>query len=393
MKIFNFKNKKNKKNLFVLLIIVVVIFVFLGKRKNTSFDISKFDTEKVTRGDINKMVMANGMINTKDTIQISSQVSGNVEKIYVDFNDVVKKGQKLAKIETDVLERDLKSYEASLKQSESNLNIYKTNYERNSELYKNNYIAKAEFDKAQNDLVTARESYKIAKLKYEKAKIELSQAYIVSPVDGVVISRDVSEGQMVANGYTTTVMFKIAEDLGKMQIETSISEADIGMINNDLDVTFTVDAYKNKIFTGKIRQIRLLPALEQNVVVYTVIIDVENEEKLLLPGMTAYVSITIDSVKDALRIPNTALRFKVNKNIKTLLKLPELSKEEKSYRSRMLKDGKHTVIYVVRNGKPKSILVEKGISDVTYTEIKSDELMEGDTIISSCLVDQKKPKK
>ncbi len=391
MKLFNFV--KNKKNLTILLVILIVGFIFIGKRKKSGFDISKFDTEKITRGDINKIVMANGMINAKDTVKISSQVSGNVEKIYVDFNDIVKKGQKLAKIETDVLERDLKSYEAQLKQTESNLNIYKTNYERNKELYKNNYIAKAEFDKAQNDLVTARENHKIAKLKYEKAKIELGQAYIVSPVDGVVISRDASEGQMVTNGYTTTVMFQIAEDLSKMQIETSVSEADIGMINNDLDITFTVDAYKNKVFTGKIRQIRLLPALEQNVVVYTVIIDVENEEGLLLPGMTAYVSITIDSVKNVLRVPNTALRFKANKHIKNLLKIPELSIEERNYRARMIKDGKHTVLYVLRNGKPESILVEKGLSDITYTEIKTDNLKEGDIIISSCLVDQKKPKK
>ena len=359
---------KNKKNLFLLLVVLLIIFLFIKRRGNKSFDINKFDTEKVTVGDINKVVMANGIINPKDTVKISSQVPGNVEKIYVDFNDVVKKGQKLAKIETDVLERDLKSAEAALKQAESTLNIYKITYDREKELYKNNYIAKAEFDKAENDLVSARENHKIAK--------------------------DVSEGQMVTNGYTTTVMFQIAEDLSKMQIETSVSEADIGMINNDLKITFTVDAYKNKVFTGKIKQIRLLPALEQNVVVYTVIIDVENEEGLLLPGMTAYVSITIDSVKNALRIPNTALRFKATKYIKTLLNMPEVSQEEKNYRARMIKDGKHVVLYVVRNGKPESILVEKGLSDLTYTEIKTDKLKEGDIILSSCLVEpQKKSKK
>ena len=385
---------KNKKNLFLLLVVLLIIFLFIKRRGNKSFDINKFDTEKVTVGDINKVVMANGIINPKDTVKISSQVPGNVEKIYVDFNDVVKKGQKLAKIETDVLERDLKSAEAALKQAESTLNIYKITYDREKELYKNNYIAKAEFDKAENDLVSARENHKIAKLKYEKARIELGQAYITSPVDGIVTSIDVSEGQMVTNGYTTTVMFQIAEDLSKMQIETSVSEADIGMINNDLKITFTVDAYKNKVFTGKIKQIRLLPALEQNVVVYTVIIDVENEEGLLLPGMTAYVSITIDSVKNVLRIPNTALRFKATKYIKTLLNMPEVSQEEKNYRARMIKDGKHVVLYVVRNGKPESILVEKGLSDLTYTEIKTDKLKEGDIILSSCLVEpQKKSKK
>lgn len=179
--------------------------------------------------------------------------------------------------------------------------------------------------------------------------------------------------------------------MSKMQIETSISEADIGMINNDLKVTFTVDAYKDRVFSGIIKQIRLVPAVEQNVVVYTVIIEINNEEKILLPGMTAYVFITIDSVKNVLRVPNTVFRFKATKQVRKVMNLKEPNQEEKNYWSRMIKDGKHVILYVIRNGKPQAVLVEKGLGDLTYTEIKTDQLKEGDVIISSYL--QQKHKK
>lgn len=391
-KIFT-KNSKVKKFLvlFLLLVLLFGIFNIKKKRKLKKFDLNKFDIEKISMGNIDKVVSATGMINAKDIVKVGSQVSGIVEKVYVDYNDIVKKGQRLAKIETDVLERALKSAESSLKQSESDLKLIKLNTERIRTLYKNNYVARAELDKAENDLISAKENNNRAKIKYETAKIQLSQAYIESPVNGTIISRDVNEGQTISTGYTTPVLFNIAEDMSKMQIETSISEADIGMINNDLKVTFTVDAYKDRVFSGIIKQIRLVPAVEQNVVVYTVIIEINNEEKILLPGMTAYVFITIDSVKNVLRVPNTVFRFKATKQVRKVMNLKEPNQEEKNYWSRMIKDGKHVILYVIRNGKPQAVLVEKGLGDLTYTEIKTDQLKEGDVIISSYL--QQKHKK
>lgn len=381
------KNSGIKKFL-ILLLVLILLFSIIStqkKRKSRKFNLDKFDIEKISIGNIDKVVSATGMINAKDIVKVGSQVSGIIEKVYVDYNDIVKKGQKLAKIETDVLERALKSAESSLKQSESDFKLIKLNTERVRTLYKNNYIAQADLDKAENDLISAKEAYNRAKIKYETAKIQLSQAYIESPVNGTIISRDVNEGQTISTGYTTPVLFNIAEDMSKMQIETSISEADIGMINNDLKVSFTVDAYKDRIFSGLIKQIRLVPAVEQNVVVYTVIIEINNEERILLPGMTAYVFITIDSVKNALRVPNTVFRFKATKQIRKVMNIKEPNQEEKNYWSRMIKDKKHVILYVIRNGKPEAILVEKGLSDLTYTEIKTDQLKEGDIIISSYL--------
>ena len=170
-----------------------------------------------------------------------------------------------------------------------------------------------------------------------------------------------------------------------MQIETSISEADIGLIKNNkgLKISFTVDAYKDKIFEGNIRQIRLNSTMESNVVVYNVIIDIDNNEELLLPGMTAYVSIVIDSVENVLRIPNTTLRFKATKEIRQAMGMDEMTQKEKDQLSNKYSEGNFAYIYVLENGKPKAILVEKGISDITYTEIKSNEIREGMTVLSA----------
>lgn len=386
-RIFTGKSRRsNRLWIWGLVAVLLLTFMILRHgRKNKKFNLDRFDTEVVSVGNINKTVSASGMLNAKDIVEVGSQVTGVVEKVYVDFNSVVKKGAKLAKLETDVLESTLESAKSTLKQCESDLELTKLETERVRTLYKNNYIAKTELDKAENSLIVAEESYRRAKLKVDAAKVQLSYAYINSPVDGTVVSRDVNEGQTISAGYQTPVLFKIAEDLKKMQIETSITEADIGMITNDLKVSFTVDAYKDKIFPGVIKQIRLMPTVEQNVVVYTVIIDIDNKDLILLPGMTAYVMITIDSVKNVLRIPNTVFRFKATKEIRKAMNLKEASQEKKEYWSRMIRTGNYAVIYVVRNGKVEPILVEKGLSDTTYTEIKSDQIKKDDIILSTYL--------
>ena len=381
--------------LIIIVLLIVVKFVFFGD-KNHKFNINDFDVEFFSRGNIEKIVEATGTINPVNTVEVGSQVSGIIEKIYVDYNDVVKKGQRLAVLDTDILERDLNESLSSLKQAKSDLELKKLNTQRTRELYKNNYIAKAELDEAEAQLVTYTENYNIAKSRYEKAKTQLNYAYINSPVSGTVITRDVDEGQTVASSFSAPVLFTIAEDLTKMQIETSVSEADIGMINNDyknIRVTFTVDAYKNKEFEGKIRQVRLGSTTESNVVVYNVIIDIDNKDGLLLPGMTAYVSLLIDSAENVLRVPNTALRFKANKKIREAMGLQPVTEEEKQELIEKYKTGKYTYIYVLdKNNNPKPMMVEKGLSDITYTEIKDDNLKVGDRIISSYLVKDDKKK-
>ncbi|MBR2141339.1 MAG: efflux RND transporter periplasmic adaptor subunit [Rickettsiales bacterium] len=362
-----------------------MIKILFSNKNNTKFNIKHFDVETITRGNVKKIVSATGTINPINVISVGSRVSGTIEKIYVDYNDKVKKGQKLAVLDVDALKNELNEYKSYLAQKKSQLKYVELNTKRTRELYKNKYIAKAELDQAETELVEAKENYNVAKLRYEKSKINLNYAYINSPVAGTVISRNVDEGQTVAASFSTPTLFTIAEDLSKMQIETSISEADIGLIKNNkgLKISFTVDAYKDKIFEGNIRQIRLNSTMESNVVVYNVIIDIDNNEELLLPGMTAYVSIVIDSVENVLRIPNTTLRFKATKEIRQAMGMDEMTQKEKDQLSNKYSEGNFAYIYVLENGKPKAILVEKGISDITYTEIKSNEIREGMTVLSA----------
>ena len=387
-KIINFIKKK--KIITIIVVITIILSNVLHKKnKIVKFDIKNFDIETITRGNVQKIVSATGTINPINVISVGSQVSGIIEKIYVDYNDVVKKGDKLAVLDTDALRKELNEYKALLKQKKSQLNYIELNTRRIRELYKNKYIAKAELDQAENALVEAKESYNIAKLRYEKANIMLGYAFINSPVSGTVISRNVDEGQTVAASLSTPTLFKIAEDLSKMQIETSITEADIGLIkdNKNLKIFFTVDAYKNKIFTGKIRQVRLNSTIESNVVVYNVIIDIDNTDGLLLPGMTAYVSIIIDSAENVLRIPNTALRFKATKEIRRMMGLGEMTQEEKNMLAEKYKEGNYAYIYVLGDdGKPSGVLVKKGIADVTYTEVESLKIKDGMKVVSACLV-------
>ena len=390
-KMINFIKKKK------IITIIVVITIILShcvhkKGRVVKFDIKNFDVETITTGNVQKLVSATGTINPINVISIGSQVSGIIEKIYVDYNDVVKKGDKLAVLDTDALTKELNEYRALLKQKKSQLSYVELNTKRIRELYKNKYIAKAELDQAENALVEAKESYNIAKLRYEKANIMLGYAFINSPVSGTIISRNVDEGQTVAASLSTPTLFKIAEDLSKMQIETSITEADIGLIkdNKHLKIFFTVDAYKNKIFTGTVRQVRLNSMIESNVVVYNVIIDIDNTDGLLLPGMTAYVSIIIDSAENVLRIPNTALRFKATKEIRRMMGLDEMTQEEKNMLAEKYKEGNYVYIYVLGDdGKPKGVLVKRGLSDITYTEIESVQIKDGMMVLSAYLNDKK----
>ena len=391
-----FFKKNRKKVIFSVILILVILIVFIFSRnKAVKFNINRFDIEKITRGNISKIVTANGTINPTNVISVGSQVSGKIEKIYVDYNDGVNHNQRLDKLETDLLDRELSQAMSQLKQANSNLKLVELNTKRTRELYKNNYISKAELDEAENRLTNAKEEYNIAKTRYQISKTQLSYAYINSPTAGVIVSRDVDEGQTVASSFSTPTLFTVAEDLTNMQIETSVSESDIGMIKNkeNLVVTFTVDAYKNKIFNGKIKQVRLNPVIDSNVVVYNVVIETDNKDGLLLPGMTAYVSITIDSVENVLRIPNTVLRFSATKDTRLAMGLEGITKEEREELSQKIKTGNYAYIYVIdyRTNKPKGLLVERGINDIDYTEIRSSELRENDRVISSYL-DAKKTK-
>ena len=372
--------KITKKKVIITILIVLIGGYLLLKPTKSQFNIKDFDLDTVSIGDITKTITANGTINPVNVINVGTQVSGTIEKIYVDYNDVVKKGQRLAELDTSILTRSVNEAESSMKKTKANLDLVQLNYERTKELFKNNYIAKVELDQAETELKNAKEEYNIAKSKYDVAKINLGYAYIDSPVSGVVISREVDIGQTVASSFSAPTLFQIAEDLTKMQIETSVSEADIGSIKVGQDVEFTVDSYPSKIFEGKVKQIRLNPITESNVVVYNVIIEIYNEDRLLMPGMTAYVTIPIGEVTNVKKISTVSLRFNPDTRLLEIMGVKKPEREK----------GK-IILYKLVGNTVVPVQAKVGLSDLTQIEIECDDLKEGDQIISnSVLITTKK---
>lgn len=360
----------------ILIIIFGGIFIFNDNNNQTQ---SKFATINLSRGGLRQVVTATGEISPLNTINIGSQVSGIIEKIYVDYNSKVKKGDVLLKIDQSVLKASADEAKAALISAESQRNYAKNDFRRNKTLYADGYIARAEMEQAQTTYEQAEQSVKRARSQYERAMTNLGYATITSPVDGTVISRKVDKGQTVAASFQSPDMFEIAEDLSKMQIETSVSEADIGMIKKDQDVTFTVDAYPTQTFQGKVRQIRLSPITASNVVVYTVVINVDNSDMRLMPGMTAFVTIIIAEKKDALKVSNSAFLLK---NFDGIVDKPGEATPKT-----------HMAVERIVNDRPSVILVPytKGLTTSTETELISDYLKDTDKIITGVLGKAAKP--
>lgn len=326
----------------------------------------EYVTVNVSRGDIRHVVTATGEINPVNTVNVGSQVSGTIQEIAVDYNSRVKKGDLLLKIEPSVLQANVDEARAELDSAQSKLNLAKNDYERANTLYAEGFIARAEMEQSQTNYEQAIQSVKRAESQYERALTNLGHATITSPVDGTVIARKVDKGQTVAASFQTPDLFEIAEDLSKMQIETAVSEADIGAIQEGQNVTFTVDAYPQKKFNGVVRQIRLSPTMTSNVVVYTVVIDVDNADLSLMPGMTAFVTILISEAKDIWKTQNAAFLIRDYKNI--IQNMPDDIKP--SEKLAILRDGK--IIYVPYT---------RGLTTATETQIVSDELKNGDRVI------------
>lgn len=328
-----------------------------------------FATATITKGDLRQVVTATGEIQPLNTINVGSQVSGTIEAIYVDYNSKVKKGDVLLKIEPSVLQASVDEAYASLVSSESQRNYAKSEYERNKTLFDAGFISRAELEQSQTTYEQAEQNVNKMKSQYDRAVTNLGYATITSPVDGTVISRQVDVGQTVAASFQTPDLFEIAEDLSQMQIETSVSEADIGMIAEGQSVTFTVDAYPSQTFEGFVRQVRLSPTITSNVVVYTVVIDVDNTDLRLKPGMTAFVTILISEKKDIWKVQNSAL---ILRSFDGIVADPGDATP-----------SDHLAIQRMVNGEPTVVLVpyEKGLVTATETEIISDEIQEGDRII------------
>lgn len=355
-----------RKKWWVLTLLIVIggaWWIFGGTSKKPG----EFITMNITRGDLRQVVTATGEIMPVNTVNVGSQVSGTIDNLYVDFNSKVKKGDVLLTIEPSVLQATVDESKASLDSAISQRNFAKSEYERNKTLYGEGFISRAEMEQSQTQYEQSEQSVKRAQSTYDRAITNLGYATIVSPVDGTVISRKVDVGQTVAASFQTPDLFEIAEDLTKMQIETAVSEADIGVIKDGQPVTFTVDAYPTETFDGIVRQIRLSPTTTSNVVVYTVVIDVDNTDLRLMPGMTAFVTIVISEKENVWRAANSAFLVR---NFGNFLDAEVINGATPVSHLAILRDG--DVIMVPYT---------KGLTTATETEIISEEIQMGDKVI------------
>ena len=313
------------KKLFVFVLPIIILgaasyFVFFDKKQD-DFNI-RFD--KVTKGDVTLQVTATGKLSAVTTVQVGSQVSGTVSKLYADFNSIVKEGQLLAQIDPTILDQNVKDAEASLERIQAQYNQSKRDLDRIQSLFEKKLETQANYDNTLTTLESSKAQLKQSQLSLEKAKTNLNYASIYAPINGVVIGRQIDIGQTVAASFSAPTLFTIANDLKKMQVQATVDESDVGKISVGQEVSFTVDAYPEDKFTGKVSQIRLSSVEIQNVVNYTVIIDVVNSELKLMPGMTANVKILIAKKSGVLRVPNLALRFQPPQELIDTVKLREM---------------------------------------------------------------------
>lgn len=305
-----------KKTFYVVGVFVVALSVsayfLFAKRDAHKYD---FRFDKVPQGDLMVYVTATGTINAVISVDVGTQVSGIVTKLYADFNSVVKAGQIIARIDTTFLYQSVKDAEASLDRAKAQYADSKRNLDRVSELYKKQLESELNYSASLTTFESNTASLKQAQAALDRAKINLAYATIYAPINGVVIDRKVNVGQTVAASFSSPTLFTIANDLKRMQVQTTVDESDVGRISIGQEATFTVDAYSEDKFTGRVSQIRLAPQSIQNVVNYIVIIDVENDQLKLMPGMTANVKILVASANNVLRVSNMALRFQAPADI------------------------------------------------------------------------------
>ena len=272
--------------------------------------VSPYRFVTLEQGDLEAVVSSTGTLGAVTTVQVGTQVSGIISHIYVDFNDKVRRGQIIARIDTTLLTSAVRDAEATVERNQAQLRQAEREYERVKGLFDKQFITEVEFNQAQYNLDIAVAATKSAEISLDRARQNMSYATIYAPISGTVIERNVDVGQTVAASFSAPQLFLIADDLSRMEILASVDESDIGMIEDGQTARFTVQAYPDDTFTGTVRQVRLQSTIQENVVNYTVVVDVDNEEGKLLPGMTATVDFLIETAQDVLKVSNAALRFR-----------------------------------------------------------------------------------
>ena len=376
--------KKRKIWLVILGIIAVAIAAILIVKATKSANKELvIRTHVVAEYTVENTVTATGTIEPVETVEVGTQVSGKVEKIYVDFNDVVKKGELLAELDKLTLNQNVSRAKASLTSSESQLNYAKLTYERTKQLYEANAATLAAYQDAQNTYTQAQMSKKNAQAAYDQALVDLGYAEIYSPIDGIVLDRAVEVGQTVAASFSTPTLFTLANDLTKMQVEADVDEADIGQVKVGQKVTFTVDAYMDDVFNGTVNQIRMKPTTTSNVVTYTVIIDAPNPDQKLFPGMTASVTIVTEEQR-GLAAPAEAFNFTPDEQVLKSIRKPEKPEGQRPEPPKMQegKQSDRSMVWLKNGDQMMPRPVKVGMSDGAYKIIEQG-VQAGDSVVLS----------
>jgi HlyD family secretion protein len=367
---------------------------------------SPYVTMPVKKGDITQVVTATGSLQAVVTVQVGSQVSGTIAKLYADFNSKVKAGQVVAELDQDKFKAAVDEAKANVLSAQATAGKAKVGVEdtlrtleRNRELRKRDLVAQSDLDAAQTAYDSAVAQLNVNQAQVEQAKAGLDQAavdlnhtIIRSPVDGIVVSRNVDVGQTVAASLQAPVLFLIANDLAKMQVDTNVSEGDVGNVWVDQEANFTVDAYPTRRFKGKVLQVRNAPIMVQNVVSYDAVVAVDNKELLLKPGMTANVEFLVSQRNEVLKVPNAALRFKPpweKKDAEEVARQAGRADGGRGSRGGARKasgsggggEGRSAKVYVLKDMQPAQAQARLGVSDGSYTEVLGGEITEGQEVI------------
>ena len=370
-------------------------FKYRGGRGN------QYQTADVTRGDLTQLVTATGQLNPVTNVQVGCQISGTIQELYADYNTPVTNGQIVAQLDAATYRANLHQSEGDLANAKAAMELAKVNADRAQELVDGKLIPKSDYDQAFASLHQAEASVMVREAAVENARVNLARCTIYSPVDGIIISRNVDVGQTVAASLNAPTLFVIANDLTKMQIDANVAEADIGGVEVDQTVDFTVDAFPNRTFHGTVTQVRNSPITVQNVVTYDTVIGVNNADLRLKPGMTANVSIIVAQRSDALKIPNAALRFRLPDAQPTRASGQTGTSGRgaqagarpgggtggwKGGRGKGERLHTRTVYLLDAGGKPRAVEIKTGINDGIFTEV-TDGLKEGDKIIVSATLE------
>lgn len=363
-------------------IVIVLILIFVsaayywvsgGKKESKE---NQYKTRSIERGDIIQFISANGTLTPVVLVNVGTQVSGTVAKLYADYNDHVEVGQILAELDPALLRAQLQQSKANLLNAQVTLRIADSKLKRHQLLKDKEFISLEALQMIEQEMEVARAQLAISKAQVERDQTNLNYSVIRSPISGVIIARNVDIGQTVAANFQTPILFQIAKDLRQMQINISVAEADIGQLHLGQLINFTVDAFQQRKFTGTVKQVRLNPTIQENVVTYNVVAMVDNDDGALLPGMTANINFVVNQRNDVLRVSNAALRYQP-KDI------------ESSEGSKISKSANQSVVYLLVENQSIPVSVIAGITDGNFTEIVNGEIKVGDKVIISEVVDKK----